>query len=265
MVRREGSPKTLRNLLGLALEELSSPQALQQGQALALWPEIAGAQLSRLSKAQSLRSGTLWVKVTDSTLAHQLTYLREEFLRRYNERLPGAVREIRFSEGYQPPPPPDEPLDPLPLSPEEQRWLDELSQRAPQLAEVTRKAGAALLRRLKAASAPPCPICGVPSPEVPCRHCRGLLELKWVQKEAERLARNPVRHHLEGELGQAARYLALQKLRTDLEELLPSALNDPSLLPLLRDLAKRYLSLKGPDPLDPLPLPPALHSLLADL
>ncbi|GAO76660.1 DUF721 domain-containing protein [Meiothermus ruber] len=219
---------------------------VRRGQALALWPEIAGPALSELTEADRLEDGVLFVRVVDAVVAHQLTYLREEFLRRYQEKQPGLVQELRFVVGAEKKARPQEKPKALPkLNPEEEAQLQELAGRFPQdLQGVILRAGRAILQRQKGNPHPPCPICGAPSPVHPCKSCQRLLAAPAVQREATHLTRFPLRARLEGEPLQAARYLAQQKLEAQLRDLLPQVIQQPELMPILQDTARRYLQLR---------------------
>lgn len=219
---------------------------IRRGRALMLWPEIAGPALSELTEAERLEDGVLLVRVADSVVAHQLTYLREEFIRRYQEKQPGLVRELRFVVGAEKKARPKSKPAVLPkLNPEEESRLQKLAQRSPQdLQEVILRAGRAVLQRQKENPHPPCPICGGPSREHPCKPCQTLLAAPAVQREAGRLIRFPLKTRLEGEPLQAARYLAQQKLEAQLRDLLPQVIQQPELMPILQDTARRYLQLR---------------------
>ncbi len=228
------------------LRQKGLSNGIRRGQALALWPEIAGPALSELTEADRLEDGVLFVRVVDAVVAHQLTYLREEFLRRYQEKQPGLVQELRFVVGVEKKARPKNKPKALPkLDPEEEARLQELAGRSPQdLQGVILRAGRAILQRQKGNPYPPCPICSVPSPVHPCKPCQKLLDTPTVQREAARLARFPLKNRLEGEPLQAARYLAQQKLEAQLRDLLPQVIQQPELMPILQDTARRYLQLR---------------------
>lgn len=219
---------------------------IQRGRVLALWSEIAGPALSELTEAERLEDGVLFVRVTDSVVAHQLTYLREEFLRRYQEKLPGRVQELRFLVGAEKKNKPKSKPVALPeLGPEEEARLRKLAEHSPQdLQGVILRAGRAVLQKQKESPHPPCPICGAPSPLHPCKPCQKLLDVPAVQREAGRLTRFPLKTRLEGHPLQAARYLAQQKLEAQLRDLLPQVIQQPELMPILQDTARRYLQLR---------------------
>lgn len=218
---------------------------VQRGQVLALWSEIAGPALSELTEADRLEDGVLFVRVADSVVAHQLTYLREEFLKRYQEKLPGLVQELRFLVGAEKKiKPKSQPVTRPKLSPEEEARLQKLTEHSPQdLQGVILRAGRAVLQKQKGNPHPPCPICGAPSPERPCKPCQKLLTEPVVVREAGRLTRFPLKTRLEGDPLEAARYLARQRLEAQLRELLPQVIKQPELMPILQDTARRYLQL----------------------
>jgi hypothetical protein len=243
-----GKPRRISDLLGQALKQHGLESGFKRGAALALWPEIAGESLSQLTEAERLEDGVLYVRVSDSVVGHQLTYMREEFLRRYKEKLPGAVLELRFSVGRpgkkkKKAQAPDEPLPPL--SGEEELRLRSLAEQMPEaLQGAVYKAARAVVRRQKASPHPPCAVCGSPSPENPCKSCQRLLKDPLIEKEARRLARRPLSPRLEGELLLAARYLAGCELEAQLRGLLPQVVREPQLLPMLQDTARRFLQLQ---------------------
>ena len=106
-------PWRLKEVIPEALKRAGGKERLRRGLVLAAWREVAGKDLARFTEAVALEEGVLVVHVPDPVVAHQLTYTRLALLRRYEERFPGAVREIRFqvgpleAEGAEAPPPSD--------------------------------------------------------------------------------------------------------------------------------------------------------------
>ncbi|RTI02965.1 hypothetical protein CSW14_06115 [Thermus scotoductus] len=249
-------PWRLKEVIPEALKKAGGKEKLKRGLVLAAWREVVGRELAQLSEPLALEGGALTVRVADPVTAHQLTYSRLALLRRYEERFPGVVKEIRFVVG----PLEKEPETPkTPENPERLLWASrralELSEKAPlELREKVARAALALLQKDRGE---PCPICGSPSPKHPCPTCRRLLESPWVRKEAERLKRGRPTG-LEGEALLVARHLARQSLLSEMEALYPQALRDETLRPLLRDLAQRFRTLFPGET-----LPEAVRSLLA--
>lgn len=247
----------LKDTIPEALKKAGGKERLRRGLILAAWREVAGKELAHLSEPLSLKEEILTVKVADAVLAHQLTYSRLALLKRYEERFPGAVKEIRFVVGAldrDDPSPSEAPEDPERFLWASRRAL-ELAEKAPP--ELRQKVARAALALLKKDRGEPCPICSTPSPQHPCPTCRRLMESPWVRKEAERLKRGRPTS-LEGEALFVARYLAKKALSEEMEALFPQALRDQGLRPLLKDLAQRLQTLFPEEP-----LPEAVRSLLA--
>lgn len=219
---------------------------LKRGRVLALWPEVAGEAISHMTEAERLEDGTLFVRVQDSVAAHQLTYTREAYLKKYQQRLPGLVQEIRFQAGRTGgKSKPKVKKSTLPaLSADEEGQARQFAARAPdELKVAIYKTGRAIKQKQKLNLHPPCLICGTADSENPCKSCQRLLNEAVVQKEGQRLKRRPLAQRLEGEPLLAAKYLARTGLEAELRDLLPQIIKEPSLMPILQDTAKRYLQL----------------------
>jgi predicted nucleic acid-binding Zn ribbon protein len=249
-------PWRLKDLVPEALKKAGGQAKLKRGLVLAAWKEVVGQELARLTEAVGLEEGTLTVLVADPVTAHQLTYSRLLLLRRYEERFPGVVKEIRFVVGpLRKDPPPKPPEEPGLADLEAARRALRLSQEAPP--ELREKVARAALAMFRQAKGKPCPICETPSEVHPCPTCRRHLQSPLVRKEAERLRRGkPPR--LEGELLLVARHLARERLLEEIRDLYPEALREPSLRPLLGDLARRFRELFPEEP-----LPEGVRSLVA--
>lgn len=257
-----GPVRRLKEVLPLALPR-TWRQGLRRGQILAYWKRVAGSPLDRLSEAVRLEDGILFVEVTDPVLLHHLIYARMDFLRKFEEAFPKAVREIRFTLGKRLVPSQGE------EGPDGEVQADSRSERAlkaqllsanapPELRAVVERAALALLKKRQGE---PCPICETPSPIHPCPTCRRLQSDPVVVKEARRLAQGkPGR--LEGEAQKVALHLAKEGLKAQLLDLFPQVVRaapgeKETLLPLLSDLAERYAALAGWEA-----VPQAVRSLL---
>ncbi len=233
-------------LLGQLLKRYKLEAGLRRGRVLALWPEIAGEMLARLTEPIRLERGELLVRAESAALAHQLTYQREELLRRYAAKLgEDAVREIRFVTG-RPRKPGGEPEGPrapepaaLPLEQAKrlERWVAAVPE---ELGAAVERAGRAVLAAQSQREGDACAICGRSGEATPCRFCAALLEDPLVKKTAQRIAREPEAAPLEGDLLAAARWLATERLRGQIDELAPQAAEASELRPLFDELVDRY-------------------------
>ena len=264
-------------LLGQLLKRYKLEAGLRRGRVLALWPEIAGEMLARLTEPLRLERGELLVRAESAALAHQLTYQREEFVRRYANQLgEGVVKNVRFIAGRlgereeavaaEPEPKPKPVVLPLELARKLEGWKDEVPS---ELQPAVEKAGRALLAaQLQAEDAEVCPICERPSQETPCRYCQNLLKQPLVRRAARELEKNPLAAPLAGDLLAAARWLASEKLRQQVEDLAPQVVADHRLMSLLEDRVRRFVALPvlGEDPRQRLArLPDAVRSLVKNV
>ena len=263
-------------LLGQLLKRYKLEAGLRRGRVLALWPEIAGEMLARLTEPLRLERGELLVRAESAALAHQLTYQREEFVRRYANQLgEGVVKNVRFiagrlgerEEAKEAPEPKPEPVAlPLELARKLENWKNEVPN---ELQPAVEKAGRALLAaQLQAEEAEVCPICERPSQETPCRYCQNLLKQPLVRRAARELEKNPLAEPLAGDLLAAARWLASERLRQQVEDLAPQVVADHRLMSLLEDRVRRFVALPvlGEDPRQRLArLPDAVRSLVKNV
>ncbi len=83
---------------------------------ISIWPQVVGPQIARLTVAQDLRSGRLTVRVATSSIAQELSLLKDQYVARINQ-LAGetAITDIRFIPGRIPRSP--APIQQVPLSP----------------------------------------------------------------------------------------------------------------------------------------------------
>lgn len=239
--------KNPKEILGKLFKGLGIESGVHRGQVMAAWGEIAGANIAYLTRPLFFRDAVLVIQVPDSVLAHELTYRRQDLLDKYQLRYPNVVKEIVFRHGnydYQKPNP-AEPTKVLPtLTPEEDLEVADIVAKAPpELKGVVLKTSKLLKQSRKVATHPPCVVCGVPTPQRICVHCKRLLEHPVVQAEALRLRRKPLKPRLEGDLKDAALYLARMHLEAEMNALLPAAVQNSELVALLGDVATRYLQL----------------------
>lgn len=87
--------------LGLALDDLlrsiGLEQTVKEKMAVEKWDEVVGPYIAKVSKAERVENGVLYVKVINSTWKHQLFMLRREIINRLNDSLKfSAIREIVF-------------------------------------------------------------------------------------------------------------------------------------------------------------------------
>jgi predicted nucleic acid-binding Zn ribbon protein len=69
---------------------------------LALWDEVVDERVLKNAKAIKISNRTLYVSTSSSTWAHELTFLKRDIIKKFNERAgKEVIRDIRFSnQGY---------------------------------------------------------------------------------------------------------------------------------------------------------------------
>lgn len=256
--KRVGGTHGLRDVLGLTLSKHRLQGGIRKARGIVLWPEIVGPELARMTRARTQEGTTLFVEVRDSNMAHFLTMQRATFISMLQEKLGDqSVTELRFSVGT---------LQqkaaaalPEPLPPPDQARAEALAAQLPpgaseDLQRVTLQAAQAITRARRwreQQGYAPCPVCGEPSRQRPCRACELNLQDPLVRRAAQGLLRDPASlQGLESRLGNsgadAARYLALQTLDDQLRGLVTECVRsagDAVYTDFLRQQAESYLRL----------------------
>ena len=79
----------------LKSQELAA--ALRPHLAKAHWAEVVGPQVAGVTQVEAVRSGVLFVRVKNSVWANELTLLKDDMVRRLNQKLGGRVlTDIHF-------------------------------------------------------------------------------------------------------------------------------------------------------------------------
>ncbi|ADV67812.1 DUF721 domain-containing protein [Deinococcus maricopensis] len=228
MSRRGGGPRNMSALLQQTLGKHRLARGVGRARAILAWPGVVGPELARLTRARSQHGPVLYVEARDHVLANFLTMQRMMFLERLQAALGDeSVTELRFTVGtihHKPAAPPPEPL-PAPDREAARRMAS--ATQGSDLHRVTLKAAEAVTRARRWRERQgyrPCPICGEPTPEHPCKACQVTLQNPVVRRAAHTLTRDPDRYpHLVTSLTEsgadAARYLALGTLQEQLEVL----------------------------------------------
>ena len=236
-------------LLGEFFRRSGMKRAVRRAEAVLLWPQVAGADVTRFTEARVLRDGVLYVDVSDSETAMHLSLQRQRFLDVYHSRFEAReVRDIRFTVG-RPSAPEEAPPERGPDRPDPEALAD-LARRLGELDLPDEVAGAALRAgramlgyraRRRSEGWQPCPTCGalVPKPGL-CDACSRYAAGGRVTDAARELAVQP--GALTPQLGEqeraVAEHLAARALDVTLVELLPQVLADPALKPQLERAAR---------------------------
>jgi predicted nucleic acid-binding Zn ribbon protein len=102
--RASQKPQKLGDILQHALKRHKIPVHFEDQVLRHLWDQSVGPQISAQTSPEHVKKGTLYVKVASSVWMHQLQFLKEEMMNKFNlvsGREP--IRSIHFSIGELPP------------------------------------------------------------------------------------------------------------------------------------------------------------------
>ncbi len=106
-VSRQQQPQVFEmDLVREVLRKYNLEEKYNEYRFIALWPQVVGSQIARLTSVRELRSGQLTVLVSSSSVAQELSLLKARYIARINE-LAGkkVITNIRFIPGHIPSPP----------------------------------------------------------------------------------------------------------------------------------------------------------------
>lgn len=144
-----------------------------------LWAQIGGPKIAKMTEPLYVQNGVLFVAVPSHVIQHEFTLMREEFRRKLNTAL-GAehLREVRFQVKVPPKPKasPIPSLAQIPLTPQEEREIEELAsviEDAPlrQTLAQLMKTAKRIERARRELGWQPCPRCGTLCAERFCPLC----------------------------------------------------------------------------------------------
>lgn len=89
------------DVLDAFLDQKGLKEGVRRHTALLGWDDIVGARIAERARPLEIRGKTLFVDVDGSAWMHELTFLKEDILRKLNERVPGgeAIDQIVFMAG----------------------------------------------------------------------------------------------------------------------------------------------------------------------
>ncbi|CUU02022.1 Protein of unknown function (DUF721) [Candidatus Thermokryptus mobilis] len=94
---RKKGPTLLGEVLIELLKELGIEHKVKEEMALSCWGEVVGPYIARVSFAERVENGVLYVKVENPSWKHHLFMLRREIIKKINDHLKSnAIKEIVF-------------------------------------------------------------------------------------------------------------------------------------------------------------------------
>ena len=94
----KNEPKPLSKSLSILLKSLGIENKIKQNEIIVRWPEIVGEKLSKVTTADKVEKGILFVRVTNSAWRNELIYMKTEIINRISSRLnTDIIKDIRFT------------------------------------------------------------------------------------------------------------------------------------------------------------------------
>jgi predicted nucleic acid-binding Zn ribbon protein len=98
--RRNAEPETAASLMSAVVARVGGEHRAREHRIFAAYQQAVGKRLSQQTRAERLHEGTLFVRVSSSALAHQITLLKREILMRMQPLVdPGTVTDLRTRVG----------------------------------------------------------------------------------------------------------------------------------------------------------------------
>ncbi|HJX66130.1 MAG TPA: DUF721 domain-containing protein [Polyangia bacterium] len=98
--RRNAEPETAASLMSAVVASIGGEHRAREHRIFAAYEQAVGGPLRQHTRAERLHEGTLFVRVSSSALAHQITLLKREILTRMQPLVdPGTVTDLRTRVG----------------------------------------------------------------------------------------------------------------------------------------------------------------------
>ena len=87
----------LKKVLKKAIKESGFKKALDQEDAVFIWGEVVGKNISKVTEATGVDKGTLVIKTESATWRQELHMQKKEIINKINKKIGSiAIKEIRF-------------------------------------------------------------------------------------------------------------------------------------------------------------------------
>jgi len=87
----------LNKVLKKAISEAGFKNAIDQEDAVSIWGEVVGKNISAVTKATGVDKGTLIIKTESATWRQELHMQKKEIINKINKKIGSvAIKEIRF-------------------------------------------------------------------------------------------------------------------------------------------------------------------------
>lgn len=95
--RKTKKPKLIGRSISSLLRNMGIEVKVKEHQAINEWNTIVGEKVGRVTKAQRVVDGIIFVKVKNSSWRNELIYMRQEILIKIDKTVGrGIIKEVRF-------------------------------------------------------------------------------------------------------------------------------------------------------------------------
>lgn len=92
-----GNSLSIADVMNIYLRETGLEKTVLEDKVVALWPEIMGDTVARLTRSVEVRNGMLIVHISSAALKAQLFERRFELVKKINDAVGGnAIRDVRI-------------------------------------------------------------------------------------------------------------------------------------------------------------------------
>lgn len=84
---KRSSPKKLSEGIAAVLHELGMGKKIRQYEVIGLWENIVGEQIAKISVAERISGGKLFVRVARATWRNELIFLKKELITKINRTM----------------------------------------------------------------------------------------------------------------------------------------------------------------------------------
>jgi len=94
---RTSHPKPIADILMATLKQLGLGTKIKQHEVLDLWSQVVGDQIARVTSAESIREGKLFITVKHSAWRNELLFLKQELIQKINDKMnQEIIKDIIF-------------------------------------------------------------------------------------------------------------------------------------------------------------------------
>jgi predicted nucleic acid-binding Zn ribbon protein len=94
---KSSNPKLLSDILAVTLKQLGLGAKIKQYEVLDSWDHIVGKQIAKISSAENIHDGKLFIKVKHSTWRNELLFLKKELIEKINKKMnQEIIKDIIF-------------------------------------------------------------------------------------------------------------------------------------------------------------------------